>query len=260
MTMRNWFIAVAALVAGCSISQGAFAQNWRPQAGRWEPLGCVDVGIRPDRDIIKVGMREGRFKAIRLSAQGNDVYVLDLKVRYGGGAPDDIQVRAQLDEGKTTRPLDLKGGDRFIDSVELVTKRDFKGRNKGRAKVCVSGLDDDRWAGPGPGRPDKWEELGCQKVGFLGDRDVVKVGRREGRFKAIRLLVSGNSVYIVNLKVVYANGAPDDIDVKSEIREGGQSGALDLKGRDRAIDRVELVYRAKPNFNGSARVCVQGLG
>lgn len=168
-------------------------------------------------------------------------------------------MRAQLDEGKETRPLDLKGGDRFIDAIELVTKRDFRGRGKGRAKVCVSGLDDERWAGGGGGR-DKWEELGCQKVGFLGDRDVVKVGRREGRFKAIRLVVSGNSVYIMNLKVIYANGAPDSIDVKSEIKEGGQSGPLDLKGRDRAIDRVELVYRAKPNFSGSAKVCVQGLG
>lgn len=256
--MKNyWLVALAAAAFTYSASEDVFAQQWKPQAGRWTPLGCVDVGIRPDKDVIKVGRREGRFKAIRLSAQGNDVFVLDLKVNYGQGAPDDIKVRAQLDEGKETRALDLKGGDRFIDTVELVTKKDFKGRGRGKAKVCVSGLDDDRWAGRGP---DKWEELGCQKVGFLGDRDVIKVGRREGRFKAIRLLVSENAVYIMNLKVVYANGAPDDISVKSEIKQGGQSGPLDLKGRDRAIDRVELVYRAKPNFKGSARVCVQGLG
>jgi len=104
-----------------------------------------------------------------------------------------------------------------------------------------------------------WEELGCQKVGFLIDRDVVKVGRREGRFKAIRLDVSGNAVYMEDLKVVYGNGAPDDIPVRSEIRDGGQTRALDLKGRDRVIDRVEMVYRAKPNFKGSAKVCVYGL-
>jgi len=33
---------------------------------------------------------------------------------------------------------------------------------------------------------------------------------------------------------------------------------LDLKGRDRYIDRIEMVYRAKPSFKGSARVCVSG--
>ena len=105
---------------------------------------------------------------------------------------------------------------------------------------------------------DKWEELGCQKVGFLIDRDVVKVGRHDGRFKAIRLEVSGNTVYMEDLKVVNGNGVPDDIPVRSEIRDGGQTRALDL-GRDRAIDRVEMVYRAQPNFKGSAKVCVYGL-
>jgi len=59
-----------------------------------------------------------------------------------------------------------------------------------------------------------------------------------------------------DLKVVYANGQPDDIPVRAEIREGGTSGPLDLKGKERAIDRIEMVYRARPNFKGTARVCV----
>ena len=108
--------------------------------------------------------------------------------------------------------------------------------------------------------PDHWEQLGCQKVGFLVDRDAIKVGRREGKFKAIRLEVSGNTVYMNDLKVIYGNGAPDDINVRSEIRDGGQTRPLDLKGRgERAIDRIEMTYRAKPNFKGSAKVCVSGL-
>lgn len=108
-------------------------------------------------------------------------------------------------------------------------------------------------------RGDHWEQLGCQKVGFLIDHDVIKVGRREGKFSAIRLEVSGNAVYLNDLKVFYGNGAPDDIAVRSEIREGGMTRALDLKGRgERFIDRVQLTYRAKPNFKGTARVCVAG--
>ena len=108
--------------------------------------------------------------------------------------------------------------------------------------------------------PDHWEQLGCQKVGFLVDRDVIRVGRRDGKFSAIRLEVSGNTVFMNDLKVVYGNGAPDDIPVRSEIRDGGQTRALDLKGRgERVIDRIEMTYRAKPNFKGSAKVCVMGL-
>ena len=46
--------------------------------------------------------------------------------------------------------------------------------------------DNDRRGG------DKWVQLGCQQVSLFGkDRDTVRVGRREGRFKAIRLHARG---------------------------------------------------------------------
>src|SRR5687767_547028 len=83
----------------------------------------------------------------------------------------------------------------------------------------------------------RWEQLGCRDVAFTVDRDVVPVGRRDGRFTAVRLRVRGNDVRMLDLKVVYGNGAPDDIPVRAVIRAGAQSGPLDLRGRDRAIER-----------------------
>ena len=103
-----------------------------------------------------------------------------------------------------------------------------------------------------------WEQLGCKKVGFLVDKDVIYVGRHEGKFRSIRLLVLGNKVHMMDLKVIYANGAPDDIPVRDEIRAGGQTRALDLKGERRAIKEIEMVYRSQPNFKGEATVCVEG--
>jgi hypothetical protein len=105
-----------------------------------------------------------------------------------------------------------------------------------------------------------WEELGCKQVSFLGkDRDTIKVGRREGRFKAIRLKANGNDVEILDLKVIYTNGEPDDIQVRSHLKAGRETRALDLKGRERAIDRIELIYRSRLNFKGQATVCAEGL-
>jgi hypothetical protein len=51
----------------------------------------------------------------------------------------------------------------------------------------------------------------------------------------------------------------DDIPVRKRLRAGSQTGPLDLKGRDRAIDSVEMVYKSRPNFKGLATVCVDGL-
>jgi hypothetical protein len=123
---------------------------------------------------------------------------------------------------------------------------------------------DSRRGGPGPGPGPgggKWEELGCGSVGIKADRDSIKVGRREGRFSAIQLRVSGNKVNILDLTVVYDRGKPDELRVRSEIRDGGETRALDLKGERRVIDRVDLTYKVPLGINllkGPARVCVYG--
>jgi hypothetical protein len=104
----------------------------------------------------------------------------------------------------------------------------------------------------------QWVQLGCRDVDLNVDRDVIRVGRRDGKFTAIRLRAAGNAVQMLDLKVVYGNGAPDDIPVRARIPEGGTSGVLDLRGRERAIDRIEMLYARVPNFRGRASICVEG--
>ncbi len=115
--------------------------------------------------------------------------------------------------------------------------------------------------GGGPGGGGQWVDLGCKDVSFFGtDRDSIRVGRRDGRFKAIRLAARGNDVEMLDLKVIYANGEPDDIRVRSLIRQGTRTRPLDLRGRERSIDRIEMVYRKRLNFRGTATVCAEALG
>jgi hypothetical protein len=216
---------------------------------QWVQLGCRDVNLNLDRDGIRVGARDGRFDAIRLRAVGNAVQVLDLKVVYANGSVDDIPVRARIREGGSSGALDLLGHDRAIDRIELTYARvpNFRGR----ARICADGRQAQA-AAPG------WVRLGCRDVNLNLDRDVVEVERRDGRFAAIRLRAIGNAVQVLDLKVIYGNGEPDDIPVRARIREGGTSGALDLRGHDRAIDRIQMIYARVPNFRGRARICVDG--
>ena len=256
MKSRNWLVASAVLLNIVSFATGADAQVGRGGGDRWEQLGCVDVGRRPDRDIIQVGRREGRFKAIVLRVIGNDVRVEDLRVVYANGQPDDILVRAELREGSQTQPLDLQGRERSINRIEIVSQRNVSGPGRGRARICIAGLAAERVAAPA-----RWERLGCVDVGRRPDRDIIPVGRREGRFKAIMVQVAGNDVRIEDLRVVYANGQPDDILVRADFKEGSQSQPLDLQGRERSIQRIEIVSQrnvAGPG-RGRARICVSGL-
>ena len=109
-------------------------------------------------------------------------------------------------------------------------------------------------------RDRDWVQLGCRQVAFSGrDRDSIQVGRREGRFRAIRLAARGSDIEVVRLEVVYANGNPDELDVQRLIRRGGRTDPLDLRGGDRAIRRIDMVYRQRSDDRGRATVCAEGL-
>ena len=103
-----------------------------------------------------------------------------------------------------------------------------------------------------------WELLGSQKVGFLVDKDVIQVGRQDGDFSKIKLVVKDNEVEFVDVDVVYGNGERDDVKVRNRIKAGGETRAIDLKGGERFIKRVEFVYASKPSFKGQATVELWG--
>lgn len=223
----------------------------------WEKLGDKSVGFGVDRDVIHVGRHEGRFRALSFEVRDNDIQFIEATVFFDRGPPQKLAFREFVRAGARSRPIDLAWGDRFIHRIEMVYRSRPGGRE--RAEVIVYGLRDVPPPPPPPPPPvSRWEELGCSKAGFLPDKDIIRVGRREGRFNQIQLRVFRSKVHILNLRVVYGNGQPDDIDVRRVIRPGEESRPLDLRGNGRFIDYVELYYRAEPSFRGSTKVCVFG--
>jgi hypothetical protein len=109
------------------------------------------------------------------------------------------------------------------------------------------------------GRPGTWELLGDQKVNFGVDHDVIRVGRHDGKFRAIKLRVQDNDIELLDLKVVYANGAPDDIRVRQKLRKNSETRTIDLKGNTRAIREIQLTYKSRPSFRGRATLQIYGL-
>ena len=66
------------------------------------------------------------------------------------------------------------------------------------------------------------------------------------------------TVYMQDLKVVYDRGLPDSIPVRAQIRAGGETKPLDLRGARRHIKLIELSYGSKPSVRGQPVVCVFG--
>lgn len=228
-------------------------------------LGEQQVGFRVDRDVINIAQSEDwyrtrAFRTLHFRAERNDVHMMSIRVVYLNGFAEDFRTDRLIRDGQDL-VVDLRGERSYIRRVEMVyrTRPNFEGRAV--VKVygeAVRGFGPGPAPGPGAGRD--WDELGCQQVSLFGkDRDTIRVGRREGRFRAIRLHVRGADVEMLDLTVVYANGQPDRLQVRSVIRQGERTRPLDLAGAERAISQVDMTYRTIPNFKGMATVCVEGL-
>jgi hypothetical protein len=273
-------LAFALVLAG-ALAGDAFAQRrdrdgdrdgGRRDRADWVLLGEKTVGFRIDRDVIRINQsedwyRERAFRRIHLIAERNDIHLMSVRLVYMNGFSEDFPVDRLIRDGQD-QTVDLRGDRRYLQQIELTYRS--RPNFEGRAVMKVYGEPSRRDGGPGgpppiigggPSGGDRdWVELGCKQVSLFGkDRDSVRVGRREGRFKAIRLHVRGADVEMLDLTVVYANGQPDELRVRRILRQGDRTRALDLQGRERAIDRIDMTYRTVLNFKGLANVCVEGL-
>jgi hypothetical protein len=99
--------------------------------------------------------------------------------------------------------------------------------------------------------------FGVQDVGFLVDRDVIRVGPEIGKFDRVRLRVLKNDIHVVDLKAVYENGDLETLLADAKINANRKTEWIALN-RKAFLKEFRLVYRSRPGFKGQARVEVFG--
>jgi hypothetical protein len=262
--MKRILLMAAALVALTPlVPQAAMAQRdgerfdersfyEERRGGAWNRIGEIVVKPRLEREVIRVNPREEAFSRVGVRAFDGDVEIIELNIRFGNNDVERVRVNKVVRAGTGLPPIDLPGRVRRLREIEVVY------RTFGPARIELVGREGGPGPGAGPG-PGRWQELGCAKVGFLEGKDVIRVGRKEGGFRAIKLNVRGNKLRLERLRVVYANGQADDLVVRTVIPEGAETRPIDLSGRHRGIDYVELRYIPQISFGGRATVCVSGL-
>jgi hypothetical protein len=190
--------------------------------GEWVLLGSTRVGgIGVDRDTIDVGRPDGRFARIGLEAAESPVFVVGVTVVFGNHEIQQIDLRQKLNPGERRQPLDLQGRPRPIKRIEIAARAGHDFRRRAVLTVYAEQVRE----------RENWELLGQQQVGFGVDRDVIRVVRRERRFEKIALEVSGNDIELLDLRVVFFHGPPQDLSVREFIRAGGRTRPLDAARR-----------------------------
>jgi hypothetical protein len=246
---KRFLLAIASALAILMPLASAEAQrgrdDWRPDNRTdWELLGTAQIGTRLERDVIEVGRREGRFQSLGFTVSGGDARIEDLKIIYGGGESEELRVREIFKSGTRSRPIDLGRGGSYIQRIEI-TYRAF-----GPVKIEFYGEKR---------RAPEWAQLGCQRVGFLETKDVLRVGRREGAFRALKLQVSDGTLRLNRMRVVFSDRSSQVLDVRAAIPKGTETRAIDLDGRRRVIERIELDYLPSLNLKKGPEVCVLAL-
>lgn len=106
----------ALLILSLALAGPALAQ-------KWEYLGQANIDGKSDHDKIRVGDKEGLFVAIRFRVEGGPVDFDRVVAHYENGADDVLPLRQTIRAGRFTRRLDLRGGQRKLESVEVWYER-----------------------------------------------------------------------------------------------------------------------------------------
>ena len=272
-----------------------YHRSYDEYGGRLIVISEQDVDLSLDKFTIDVRQAKGAYKGIRIrNAQGRLFDIRRVQVVYADGTTHNEDRQIDMYRGERSRPINPTEDSRFIDQLNITQEPQESGR--GRLQIIGIQDDEGRHMERGeergssrrrnddydrpssrnstevpvkptvpeptttaPGRTTAGGDVlfGAQYVGFLTDRDVIRVGNEVGKFSKIRLRVLDNDIHINEMKVIYANGESDTLAVNADIPKNSRTNWIDLRG-DRFIKEIQLQYKSRPSFSGQARIEVFG--
>lgn len=104
----------------------------------------------------------------------------------------------------------------------------------------------------------QWREIGSKEVDYNLDHDTMNITAWKGDLRRIRIGVSRAPVRFVRIVLTYGNGNTQEISIRSLIRPGGFSRSIDLRGRERVLNKVEFWYQSASLRRQKAVVTLYG--
>jgi hypothetical protein len=227
----------------------------------WTLLGQRQVNGRVDHDRIEVGKYEGRYSKLTMAVEDSDLELIDFRIEFDDRTEYHPRLAYFFKDGQRTRVIDLPPAEHVIRNIDLKYKNT---RGGGPASVEIWGFRND---GPPPPPapapapawdPKGWTLLGERTVDGRYDHDRIEVGRYEGKFTKLTIVVENSDLELIDLSIKFAHGEPWHPEVSHFFREGQRTRAIDFPGDERTIKHIDIKYRNLPG-GGRARVAIYGL-
>jgi hypothetical protein len=226
-----------------------------PIAGAQERLRPIgEVAFEPPPPAAQTGVfaidRESRMvRSLRIEADGGTATIKEIMLVFRDGSERRVKIDQRIRDGEQTSAIRLQEP-RPLREIEVVYQP------SGPMRLILNA--DARPAEPPPPPPPQWVQIGCKNVGFLIDRDQLRVTTPD-KFQAIRLSVKGYDVEMMEMGVTYGNGAQERYRVNALIPSGGRTNPISLRGEARSISKLDFLYRSNAISNVKTQLCVDGL-
>ncbi|MCB1519430.1 MAG: hypothetical protein KDJ37_02515 [Hyphomicrobiaceae bacterium] len=230
----------------------------RDARGNWVLLGEQTVGFRIDRDIVTISDGSQRFSQLRIESERNDVYINQIALVYQNGYREEFRVDKEIKPGQNALPIQLNGARSFLKQIELVYRA--RPSFEGRAVVRIYGELQERWRDQNrtADRAERgFDVIGTETISRDNRRVRFDVGRREGRFVALRFKAEDGAIRIEDVRITFGNGETQKVAVDERLGENEMTAVIDLEGDKRAIR--DVVVEARPRRGeGRARLTLLG--
>ena len=234
----------------------------------WDNNGWVMLGERTvnghfDHDRIEVGRMEGRFSKLTVVVENNDLEMIDFKIVFADSTDYHPTVNQFFREGTRTKIIELPPGEHTIKSLEFKYRNVRNGGPDAKVGVWAWRIDAPQPAPPPPPppvqtwNPQGWTLLGERIVNGHGreDHDRINVGRYEGRFSKMTVVVQDADLEMIDMEVKFGHGDPWRPQMNFFFREGTRTRVIDFPGDERTIKFIDFRYRNVPH-EGHAKVQV----
>jgi hypothetical protein len=256
--MRTIFSLLVALTVWAGVAR---ADVWDSKG--WVMLGERQIDGRVDKDRIDVGRMEGQFGKLTVVVLDSDLEMLDFMITFGDKTTYSPKLAFFFKEGQRTKAFDLPPSAKVISHIDVKYKNTPGG---GRAKVQVwgwkTGSNTPRPL-PAVYTPPQWDQKGWQLLGERQvdghiDNDRVEVGRYEGKFTKLQVVVLDSDLEMMDFAVKFGKGPEWRPSTTSHyFKEGQRTRAIDFPGDERTIKWIDFKYRNLPG-GGRAKVQVWG--
>jgi hypothetical protein len=113
---------------------------------------------------------------------------------------------------------------------------------------------------PGPGARGTWKILGTTQAKHSADHDAIIIRGPYDYFRKLKFKVTDAPLNMHRMIVRYDDGGlPENIDIRHNIPQGGESRIIDLRGGKRKLKSVEFWYDTKGLLRGKADVTLFGI-